>query len=505
MNILTLTTHLGVGELVARGTLLLLVGWCGALVMRRAPARARHVVWLSAIVGLLLIPGVARVASVRVALLPHRPAPSIQAPSVDQLGGFAAPLAKAVQPVGDSGVPTAPRWRASYTSLCFALWLGVALALLGRLALGRRAVRRLLHRSRPLDSSDWHRALGDAAQQLHISNVPPLVVSDQVDVAFACDAIVPTIVLPAGAAEWPDDQKRAVLLHELAHIRRRDLLSHAAGRIACAVYWFHPLVWIAARRLRAESEQACDELVLDSGVRASDYAQHLLDMVMALSPRHAAPAAALPMVRPKEFEGRLVAILDRGSRRRPVGRAQFAALIGLFGLLTISIAAVVPVPRRTTAMLSDATVASLVRYGTTGMANPMLMILGQSDSLGLTARQADSIATLSRWYMVRLSGIWSPAAKFYSVPANRGDRSAAARFADAPLATANLLIGLAPQISGLLTPEQRAKLSPRIAAYLDPTKVSAVANALEDPNALFVSNRGAGGRGGRGRVGGGGL
>ena len=133
--------------------------------------------------------------------------------------------------------------------------------------------------------------------------------SDQVEMAFAFDAFTPTIILPASAEEWSDDRRRAVLLHELAHIRRRDLIGHVIAGVACAVYWFNPFVWAAARRLRVESELASDDVVLESGVRPSDYAQHLLDLVTSVG--QGAPTVALAMARPREFEGRLVAILDR--------------------------------------------------------------------------------------------------------------------------------------------------------------------------------------------------
>src|SRR6185503_9330111 len=153
--------------------------------------------------------------------------------------------------------------------------------------------------------------------------------------------INPVVLLPGDADEWPEERRRIVLLHELAHVHRLDSLTHIFTQIACAVYWFNPLVWIAAARLRAEAERACDDWVLRAGMRASTYADHLLDMVRTIGRLHT-PAAALPMAQRSTFEGRLLAILEPGLNRNGLTRGQAVLLTAIIAVVVFPLAAVTP-------------------------------------------------------------------------------------------------------------------------------------------------------------------
>jgi len=88
----------------------------------------------------------------------------------------------------------------------------------------------------------------------------------------------PLILLPEGAREWDDLRLRAVLLHESAHVRRRDCRAKYIAQASRAFLWWNPLAWMLAARLNHEQELACDDAVLSAGVAAKTYAAMLLEV-----------------------------------------------------------------------------------------------------------------------------------------------------------------------------------------------------------------------------------
>ncbi|HKN64963.1 MAG TPA: TonB-dependent receptor [Gemmatimonadaceae bacterium] len=114
-------------------------------------------------------------------------------------------------------------------------------------------------------------------------------------------------------------------------------------------------------------------------------------------------------------------------------------------------------------------------YGTGGVPNPMAQILRQQDSLHLTSQQADSIASLNRWYSVRVDSIWTPVAKYLSDLPNRYDQGAAyEHYLNARRASVDLLSELAPRVKQILTAEQLRKLPPFVAGYLEPRYLASI-------------------------------
>jgi hypothetical protein len=114
-------------------------------------------------------------------------------------------------------------------------------------------------------------------------------------------------------------------------------------------------------------------------------------------------------------------------------------------------------------------------YGQGGVPNPMAQILRQQDSLHLSAPQADSIASINRWYSVRVDSIWAPVAKYLSDLPNRYDQDAAYdHYLAARRASVDLLAELAPSVKHILTAEQQRKLPAFVASYLEPRYLASI-------------------------------
>lgn len=158
-------------------------------------------------------------------------------------------------------------------------------------------------------------------------------------------SVFPVIVLPTGYGKWSSGRLRAVLFHELVHIRRLDVMAQSVARLACVMYWFNPLVWLAARQMRAERELACDDELLMSGEPPADYAEHLVEIASAIRGRLWLPGAATAMASPATLKKRVAHIVQTDVNRKSISSpvsvllaSGSAVLVALVTLASPSIA-----------------------------------------------------------------------------------------------------------------------------------------------------------------------
>ena len=325
------------------------------LVLRRYSAAVRGLVWSLAIVGCLIVPLFSlTLPQWEVGILPA----TLEELEVDrwrdnrQPSGSSVPIASSpspsstasstqatltpIQPKPTTGEVGTPQLSTSGTDLASlhwtdwltVCWVGGMLFLLARLIVGIGVV--------------WHISIRSNAFSISIPQVHPgwkrpvsVRLSDSITVPMVWGLFRPVILLPADADEWEPERRRAVLLHELAHIQRQDWLMQTMAQITCAMYWFNPLVWFAMRRMRAEAERACDDNVLNAGYQSIDYAQHLLDIVRTIKATGIVKRSAVAMVRSSKIEGRLRTILAEHRNRRPM--TKIAVAVGVLAFTCFAI------------------------------------------------------------------------------------------------------------------------------------------------------------------------
>ncbi len=222
------------------------------------------------------------------------------------------------------------------------IWLtGSALSLLV-LGTGMARLARVASASSRIDVGRAAAMTEEISARLGLSRPVTLLQTERPNLLVTWGLLRPRVLLPVSWHGWAEDRVRVVISHELAHIQRGDWIVQIAAEILRSVYWFNPLVWIACRRLRVESEHACDDAVLNGGVAGSEYAQHLLDLARLLKARRRALLPDLPapaMARPSSLEGRVTAMLNVSLNRAPVSRRARTLTVAALLALTIPLAA----------------------------------------------------------------------------------------------------------------------------------------------------------------------
>lgn len=300
-----------VAGIALKTSLLMIAAGLLSCALRRQSAAFRHLLWTSALALCVLLPVAAfYLPSLSVLTLP-----------------LLLPRVSSAASAGGSG------WELSHLpSLVITLWISGTSIVLIRELLAGVGLARWARQAYPLTSANWSATLARISASAGLGRRVRVLESKQLASPCMWGVLRPVLLLPAAGDRWTEAARYGALLHELAHVRRRDALSTLISRLACALHWYNPLMWLAAARVRSLQESACDDAVLRAGVVPSEYAQFLLDVAAHMSGMIRPQQTAIGMAH-SSLRARIVAILDPGAiRTQPLRASTIAACASLLGL-----------------------------------------------------------------------------------------------------------------------------------------------------------------------------
>lgn len=336
-----------------QGGLAIALVWFVCLAIPNLNPRLRCWLWRLAYLKLLVVFAGTGVIELKLLASPHDEAPqpiSQERPRLEQPTIAPNPTAAAVlaapTAVTASRPMAAPQFGA--VSVVFVFWLACVGIWASRVHLALREAKRLRSPCRPLTAHGDGLGWDDLCQTFRLRRQPALLVTDEAETPLLVGVLRPAVVLPVRIVEeFTPEQLRLMLAHELAHLKRLDLVWNWLPTIAQGIFFFHPLMWFARRGWRLAQESACDEAaVLAAGVEPSDYGRTLLGVATRLSMRPIRNLAAVGIA--ESFESlqrrfRALRNIRPVSRRRVIIGALAVALAGVVGVMPWRVVAREPV------------------------------------------------------------------------------------------------------------------------------------------------------------------
>src|SRR5260221_4978526 len=299
-----------------KSTIVLGAAWIAAFLLRGRSPAGRHLVWPGAAAAVLALP----VLSIS---LPALPVPLAGALLPEATVMFQTTAAMGADRADASASrPDAPRpaqpapWRPNWRLSLMLLWAAGAVAAFTQMLVACAGMWRVRRSARP-SPDRWLST--ELAQGLGILHGVEVLETSTGTMPMTFGIVRPAVFMPSDASDWSEERRRMVLLHELAHVRRGDAATQWLARLALILNWWNPLAWTAWREFVKERERATDDMVLDAGARASDYAGHLLEVARAMQSTPALGWAAVAMARRSQLEGRLLAVPDSGRNPQTPG------------------------------------------------------------------------------------------------------------------------------------------------------------------------------------------
>lgn len=303
------------GVVITKGYLLAALILGLGLALRGTSAAVRSAFWTAGALSLLLLPALAGnmpVWELGLAVFP------------EQL--FTASRAGAA-----AGIPG----MASIAWLAV-IWVVGSVVLLGYFGIH---LLRITQRTRRADPIGGHLALvaDEVATALEVRRVR-VALSDS-GVPLTWGGRRPIVLLPREAVTWPESLQRAVLQHEMAHVKRGDYFGLLVLELCRVIHWPNPFVWHLLRRARIDQELACDDAAIRSGIAPCDYARHLVAVARTFALGARPPLSALPLLGVSPLATRVAAALARRANRAPLTLRAAALAIALIAASALPIAA----------------------------------------------------------------------------------------------------------------------------------------------------------------------
>ena len=318
-----------------KGSLLILLAWVVTRLLKSKPAAVRHFVWTITIITVVMLP-------IWSAAMPAIKAPILPGDLFQEEVTSTVEAAQLEAAASDREFfsPAESSFSFSWQDTAVVIWLtGAVLAFLW-LLMGKVRAWKMLIMAHALDDETLLDVARVAADQIGLRPGWKIKVSDAVDVPLVVGNFGRTVLLPEEAYDWTREKLLILLLHEMSHIKRRDMLFQVPAELGSVIFWFNPLVWYAAHRQIIERELAADDHVLNKGVKVSDYATQLLEAANCLKRSSLKALSAAGMARRgQDFKQRLVKVLSRETNRKPLEKRYCALILTAITLLALPLSA----------------------------------------------------------------------------------------------------------------------------------------------------------------------
>jgi len=308
-----------------KATLILGAGVLTGLLFRKTSASSRHFLMSALVITVSFLPLLALIVPESTIPVPEiiksHAASEVSLSAVLNAIPDARGMDGAIVPLSVSETESVPASNRKLEIL-FYLWLVGSVVAAGRVATGTAVCAKYRRKAKPLDSKRIIALVEKFSNRIGLRKIPAVMISDSTAVAYVNGLTRPVLFLPSQVSRWPEERLTSVLLHELAHIKRKDHISWPLINLAVSWLWFNPLVWVALDRIRRDKEKACDDYAISNGFNKNRYAKHLLEVYTFLTTSDRPAPVSLPFVRKNQVKERIIYMLNQRIDRRPISRTR---------------------------------------------------------------------------------------------------------------------------------------------------------------------------------------